>query len=127
MEGIAVSPGIAIGTVYDTTEAPAETPRRAIAPEEVEAEKQRLAAAVATSRKQLAKLKSRLAILPEEAQEELEPLLDAYALMLGNPGCCAGRASASPRSFFAPKRRWKTRPRPSRTPSWRRRTTTAPG
>lgn len=83
VEGIAVSPGIAIGTVYDTTEAPAETPRRAIAPEEVEAEKQRLAAAVATSRKQVAKLKSRLAILPEEAQEELEPLLDAYALMLG--------------------------------------------
>jgi phosphoenolpyruvate-protein phosphotransferase len=83
VEGIAVSPGIAIGTVYDTTEAPTETPRRAIAPEEVEAEKQRLAAAVATSRKQVAKLKSRLAILPEEAQEELEPLLDAYALMLG--------------------------------------------
>ncbi|MCS6931546.1 MAG: phosphoenolpyruvate--protein phosphotransferase [Acetobacteraceae bacterium] len=81
--GLAVSPGIAIGTVFDTTEAPAETPRRAIAPEEVEAEKQRLAAAVAASRKQVAKLKARLAVLPEEAQEELEPLLDAYALMLG--------------------------------------------
>jgi phosphotransferase system enzyme I (PtsI) len=44
----------------------------------------RLNAAVATSRKQVGKLKSRLAILPEEAQEELEPLLDAYAMMLAD-------------------------------------------
>jgi phosphotransferase system enzyme I (PtsI) len=83
VHGLAVSPGIAIGTVFDTTEAPAETPRRQIPPEEAEAEKQRLATAVAASRKQVAKLKSRLAVLPEEAQQELEPLLDAYALMLG--------------------------------------------
>lgn len=83
IEGLAVSPGIAIGIVFDTTEAPAETPRRPITPEEAESEKQRLATAVAASRKQVAKLKSRLAVLPEEAQEELEPLLDAYALMLG--------------------------------------------
>ena len=38
----------------------------------------------ALSRKQLNKLKARLGILPEEAQEELAPLLDAYVLMLGN-------------------------------------------
>ena len=36
------------------------------------------------SRKQVGKLKTRLGILPEEAQEELAPLLDAYVLMLGN-------------------------------------------
>jgi phosphotransferase system enzyme I (PtsI) len=83
VEGLAVSSGIAIGIVYDTTEAPAETPRRAIGADEIEGEKQRLATAVAASRKQVAKLKARLAVLPEEAQEELEPLLDAYALMLG--------------------------------------------
>jgi len=84
IRGIPVSPGIAIGPIYDTTEAPAEAPRRRIAEPAVEAEKQRLAEAVALSRKQIGKLKSRLSVLPEEAQEELEPLLDAYVMMLGN-------------------------------------------
>jgi phosphotransferase system enzyme I (PtsI) len=84
VRGIPVSPGIAIGAVYDTTEVPAEAPRRAIPAEQAEAERQRLADAVAASRKQLGKLKNRLSVLPEEAQEELSPLLDAYVLMLGN-------------------------------------------
>jgi len=83
-KGIPVAPGIAIGPVFDTTEIPAEAPRRAIATAEVEAEKQRLAEAVALSRKQLGKLRTRLTVLPEEAQEELAPLLDAYVMMLGN-------------------------------------------
>lgn len=82
--GIAVSPGIVIGTIYDTTEAPAEAPRRSIATEAVEAERLKLHDAAALSRKQVSKLKTRLTVLPEEAQEELEPLLDAYILMLGN-------------------------------------------
>jgi phosphotransferase system enzyme I (PtsI) len=84
IRGIPVAPGVAIGAVFDTTEPPAEAPRRAISPAAVEAEKQRLATAVATSRKQVTKLKTRLSVLPEEAQEELEPLLDAYVLMLGD-------------------------------------------
>ena len=83
IKGIPVSPGVAIGPVYDTTEIPAEAPRRSIAREAVEAERQRLADAVAASRKQLNKLKNRLSVLPEEAQEELAPLLDAYIMMLG--------------------------------------------
>ncbi len=82
--GIAVSPGIATAPVYDLTEAPGEAPRRAIAPEEVEAERAKLTEAAAYSRKQVGKLKTRLSVLPEEAQEELAPLLDAYILMLGN-------------------------------------------
>ncbi len=82
--GIAVSPGIVIGTIYDTTEAPAEAPRRAITAEAVEMERTKLQDAAALSRKQVSKLKTRLSVLPEEAQEELEPLLDAYILMLGN-------------------------------------------
>ncbi|MCS6890053.1 MAG: phosphoenolpyruvate--protein phosphotransferase, partial [Rhodovarius sp.] len=81
--GIGVSPGVAIGPVYDTTEPPADAPRRSIAPEQVEAERDRLNAATALARKQINKLKARLAVLPEEAQEELSPLLDAYLLMLG--------------------------------------------
>jgi phosphotransferase system enzyme I (PtsI) len=84
IRGIPVAPGIAIGAVFDTTEPPAEAPRRSIEAAQVEAEKHRLATAVAASRKQVAKLKTRLSVLPEEAQEELEPLLDAYALMLGD-------------------------------------------
>ncbi|MFC7541817.1 phosphoenolpyruvate-utilizing N-terminal domain-containing protein [Siccirubricoccus deserti] len=70
--------------MFDTTEVPAEAPRRRIAADQAETEKQRLADAVALSRKQIIKLKSRLSILPEEAQEELAPLLDAYVMMLGN-------------------------------------------
>ncbi len=83
-KGIAVSPGVAIGAIFDTTEPPAEAPRRDIKPEQVEAERERLNAAAATARKQVTKLKTRLSVLPEEAQEELAPLLDAYILMLGN-------------------------------------------
>ncbi|MFT8245995.1 phosphoenolpyruvate--protein phosphotransferase [Roseomonas sp. BN140053] len=83
VRGIPISPGVAIGPVFDTTESPAEPPRRQIKAGEEEAEKQRLAAAVAASRKQVNKLKARLSVLPEEAQGELEPLLDAYAMMLG--------------------------------------------
>ena len=82
--GIAVSPGIAIGPIYDTTEEAAEVPRRVVAVDAVEAEREKLTAAAATARKQVTKLKTRLTILPEEAQEELAPLLDAYILMLGN-------------------------------------------
>ena len=84
LSGIAVSPGIVIGTIYDTTEEPAEAPRRQITADAVELERTRLQDAAALSRKQVGKLKTRLTVLPEEAQEELEPLLDAYILMLGN-------------------------------------------
>jgi phosphotransferase system enzyme I (PtsI) len=84
LRGIAVSPGIAIGPAFDTSEAPAEAPRRRITTEAIEAERVRLADAVAFSRKQVTKLKTRIAILPEEAQEEIAPLLDAHLLMLGN-------------------------------------------
>ncbi|MDJ0388068.1 phosphoenolpyruvate--protein phosphotransferase [Roseomonas sp. E05] len=84
VRGIAISPGVAIGAVYDTSEVPTEAPRRSIPAAQVEAEKARLAAAVAASRKQVSKLKGRLAVLPEEAQGELEPLLDAYSMMLGD-------------------------------------------
>jgi phosphotransferase system enzyme I (PtsI) len=84
LRGIPVAPGVAIGPVYDTAEVPAETPRRTIPAYAVESERARLAEAVALSRKQLGKLKGKLALLPDAAQHELAPLLDAYVLMLGN-------------------------------------------
>lgn len=84
VSGIAVSPGVAIGPVFDTSDPPAEATRRRITAEEVEEERQKLANAVAFSRKQIGKLKTRIGVLPEEAQEEIAPLLDAHLMMLGN-------------------------------------------
>lgn len=84
VRGIPITPGVAIGAVFDTSEVPTVAPRRAVAAERVEEERARLAAAVSLSRKQVGKLRSRLAVLPEEAREELEPLLDAYVMMLGD-------------------------------------------
>ena len=84
LRGIPIAPGVAIGPLYDTAEIPAETPRRTVGPEAVEGERARLADAVALSRKQLGKLKGKLALLPDQAQHELAPLLDAYVMMLGN-------------------------------------------
>jgi phosphoenolpyruvate-protein phosphotransferase len=82
--GIAVSPGVAIGPVFDTSDPPAEAPRRTITADDVEGERAKLAAAIAFSRKQVAKLKTRIGVLPEEAQDEIAPLLDAHLMMLGN-------------------------------------------
>lgn len=84
LTGIGVAPGVAIGPVYDTSEAPTEAPRRSITEAKVEDERGRLTAAVTLSRKQITKLRNRISVLPEEAQEEIGPLLDAYGMMLGN-------------------------------------------
>ena len=50
---------------------------------DIEAEAARLDAAIQQSRKQLLKLKARLAVLPDDARGEIAPLLDAYVQMLG--------------------------------------------
>ncbi|WP_159997515.1 phosphoenolpyruvate--protein phosphotransferase [Roseomonas sp. 18066] len=84
IRGIPVSHGVAIGAVYDTSEEPTLAPRRQVEAGQVEDERARLNAAASASRKQVGKLKARLGVLPEEAQEELAPLLDAYAMMLGD-------------------------------------------
>jgi phosphotransferase system enzyme I (PtsI) len=78
-----VSAGIAIGPVFGVSEPDAVITPHKIAASDIAAEGARLDAAVAQSRKQLAKLRAKLAILPEESQEELAPLLDAYLHMLG--------------------------------------------
>jgi phosphotransferase system enzyme I (PtsI) len=83
LSGIAVSPGIAIGTVYAASEPKMEVRRGSIEASAVEAEIARLDRAVEVSQKQLGKLKARLAVLPEDGQQELAPLLDAYVQMLG--------------------------------------------
>ena len=81
--GIPVAAGVAIGPVFGTTEAKAEVPHRKIHAADIEAEAARLDDAVRMSRKQLTKLRARLAALPEDSQAEIAPLIDAYLLMLG--------------------------------------------
>ena len=81
--GIPVSQGIAIGPVFLAAESKVEIKRGSIAAGAVEAELARLDGAVQKSRKQLGKLRARLSVLPEETQDEIAPLIDAYLQMLG--------------------------------------------
>ena len=81
--GIPACAGVAIGPVFRTVEAPAVVTRHRIHAADIQAELARLESAIAQSRKQLLKLRSRLAVLPEESQGEIAPLLDAYLQMLG--------------------------------------------
>jgi phosphotransferase system enzyme I (PtsI) len=81
--GIAVSPGVAIGPVFGTSEPDAKITHHKIQAADIGSEGARLEAAIIQSRKQLAKLRTRLAVLPEESQAEIAPLIDAYIRMLG--------------------------------------------
>jgi phosphoenolpyruvate-protein phosphotransferase len=81
--GIAVSAGVAIGKVFGTTEPEAVVTRQKIQASDIGAEGARLEAAIVQSRRQLAKLRARLAVLPEESQAEIAPLIEAYIRMLG--------------------------------------------
>ncbi len=81
--GIPVSQGIAIGPVFTASETKVEVKRGRIAAGTADDELARLDGAVQKSRKQLAKLRSRLSVLPEDTQAEIAPLIDAYLQMLG--------------------------------------------
>ncbi|HET6307964.1 MAG TPA: phosphoenolpyruvate--protein phosphotransferase [Rhodopila sp.] len=81
--GIPVSAGVAIGPVVRTTEPEAVIGRQKIQASDIGGEISRLQAAIDQSRKQLVKLRARLAVLPEESQSEIAPLIDAYTRMLG--------------------------------------------
>jgi phosphotransferase system enzyme I (PtsI) len=74
---------VAIGPVFGTIEPDAVITKQKIQAADIGAEGTRLEAAIAQSLKQLAKLRARLAVLPEESQSEIAPLIDAYIRMLG--------------------------------------------
>ena len=57
--------------------------RQKIQAADIAAEGARLDAAIVQSHKQLVKLRARLAVLPEETQSEIAPLIDAYIRMIG--------------------------------------------
>jgi phosphotransferase system enzyme I (PtsI) len=82
--GIPVSAGVAIGPVFRASEPTPEITRHKIHAADCGAEGARFDAAVAQSRKQLGKLRNRLAVLPQETQVELTPLIEAYIRMLGS-------------------------------------------
>ena len=82
-EGIAIAAGVAIGPVFYAREPEIPVTQTKIAAAEIGAEVNRLDTAIVQSRKQLAKLKARLAVLPEESQAEIAPLIDAYTRMIG--------------------------------------------
>ena len=103
IRGIAVSPGIAIGAVFDTTEQPAVLVRRTITAEALEAERAKLNAAIAFSRKQLSIIRTRIGVLPEEAQEEIAPLLDAHLMMLGNSRLIRGARKRMEAELVSPE------------------------
>jgi phosphoenolpyruvate-protein phosphotransferase len=81
--GIPISPGVAIGPVFSASEPKVEVTRHKIQAADTAAEGARFDAAITQSRKQLGKLRARLAILPEESQQEIAPLIDAYIRMIG--------------------------------------------
>jgi phosphoenolpyruvate-protein phosphotransferase len=81
--GIPVSPGVAIGPVFGAAEPEVQVIRHKIQAADATAEAARLEAAIAQSRKQLVKLRGRLTVLPEESQQEIAPLLEAYQRMIG--------------------------------------------
>ena len=83
LKGIAVSPGVAIGKVFGAAEPEARITRQKILAADIEAEGARLEDAILRSRKQLLKLRAHLAILPQEGQTELDPLIEAYLRMIG--------------------------------------------
>jgi phosphotransferase system enzyme I (PtsI) len=84
LAGIPVSPGVAIGKLFAVTEPELVVPAPSAKPSDPDVELGRLENAVAKSRKQLAKLRARLGVLPEDTQHEIAPLIDAYTQMLTN-------------------------------------------
>jgi phosphotransferase system enzyme I (PtsI) len=74
--------GIPVGPLHATSEPTLDLPLVRIARGPPEAEFVRLDNAVAKSRKQLDKLRARLSVLPEDSQQEIAPLIDAYTQML---------------------------------------------
>ncbi len=84
LAGTPIVPGIGIGAVTFADEPALAITRQKIAAPYIAPELHQFEAAAAQSRKQLPRLNARLAGLPDAAQAEIAPLLDAHIHMLGN-------------------------------------------
>lgn len=82
LSGLAVSPGIAVGTAWLSEAGALPVPEYDLAAGAIAGERARFADAVAFAVRQLKKLKSKTAALPDSAAEELGYLLDARLQML---------------------------------------------
>lgn len=82
LSGLAVSPGIAVGTAWRSEAGALPVPEYDLTRNLVEAERARFADAVAFAVRQLKKLKAKTTSLPDSAAEELGYLLDARLQML---------------------------------------------
>lgn len=82
LSGLAVSPGIAVGTAWLSEAGTLAVPEYDLPKGKLDAERQRFADAVAFAVRQVKKLKSKSAALPDSAAEELGYLLDARLQML---------------------------------------------
>ena len=83
-DGLAVSPGIAIGPAHLHEAGDVAIPENTLAADKVEAERDRFRAAVDKSLRQLSKLGSKSASLPPNVAEEIGFLLDAHVQMLSH-------------------------------------------
>jgi phosphotransferase system enzyme I (PtsI) len=92
LEGLGVSPGIAIGPAHVTEQGDVPVPEYDVAPEAVAAELARFEEAVAVSLKQLRKLKTKAGALPDSAAEEMGLILDAHLAMLSGSRLVRGVA-----------------------------------
>jgi len=82
LNGLGVSPGIALGVAWRIERGGLSTPEYSLTPDQAESEVTRFRTAVAASLKQLRKLKAKAAKLPDGASEELGYLVDARLQML---------------------------------------------
>ncbi|OYY02952.1 MAG: phosphoenolpyruvate--protein phosphotransferase, partial [Acidocella sp. 35-58-6] len=101
--GHPISPGIGIGPVYEASEPVLNIQHKKIAAADIAAETARLEDAISLSRKQLIKLKTKLASLPEQSQTEIDPLIDAYLHMLGNSRLIRGARLRVSDTLLAPE------------------------
>src|SRR5215472_13742793 len=84
LHGLGVSSGIGIGAAFVSDVGEIAVPEYRVATDKIAAERERFAAAVGVSLRQLRKLKGKSAALPDSAAEEVGYLLDAHIAMLSN-------------------------------------------
>ena len=84
LEGLGISPGIAIGPAFISEDGEIAVPEHHLEPDAVPAELERFRAAIVLSTKQIKKLKSKASALPDAAAEEVGFILDAHLAMLAS-------------------------------------------
>lgn len=84
IEGLGVSPGIAVGQVHVRETGSIAVPEYTIKAGEVDQEHKRLTEALDTAKRQIGRLKAKAGSMPAAASEEVGFLLEAYDQMLGD-------------------------------------------